>query len=163
MLHMSSKADETPCTLLYHINDQLVDVAKGTIIKPCDRLLPGQPMPSDAFRVSVACVMWGHDSLPSPLLPRADNDESQASLVQCKNCLMVWPKSLIRVEASGSTPMATPCRSRPIEGNTTTPIQLQPSVLVGQIIHEEGGPSILVADHVGPVDQEDEMEEDDIS
>ena len=68
---------------------------------------------------------------------------------------MMWPKTLIRVEAPGSTPTA-----RPIQGKTNPPIQLPTSVLVGQS-GREGGPTVPVADHVAPVDEQDDMEEDD--
>lgn len=108
-------------------------------------------MPGDAFRVSVARVMPGHESLPPPLRTGGEDDESPAMLGQCKNWPMLWPKNLIRVDAPGSTP---------ILGKTNPPIQLAPSLLVGQC-GREGGPTVPVADHVAPVDEQDDMEEDD--
>ena len=35
----SLQADETPCTILYTIGDQKVDVGKATIMKPKEPLL----------------------------------------------------------------------------------------------------------------------------
>ena len=58
----------------------------------------------------------------------------------------------------GSTRSATSLGLRPIQGEATPP--LSPSVLVGQSAREEGGPRVLVADDVDPVDQDDDIDED---
>ena len=126
---MSLQADETPCTLLCNVNGQLLDVAKGTIAKPCDRLFHGRPMPANAYRVSVTRVMLSHESLPLPLRAGGEDDESPTMLGQCKSWPLLWLKNLIRVDAPGSTPMAAPTEGKtnpPILTKTNVPIQLAP-------------------------------------
>ena len=63
----SLQADETPCTILYTIGDQKVDVGKATIMKPKELLFHGRPIPPDLFKVSVASVKQGHENL-APLV-----------------------------------------------------------------------------------------------
>ena len=63
---MSLQADETPCTLLYTISGQKVDVGKATIVKPKEQLFHSRPIPPDVFKISVAsvkpatriCLLW---------------------------------------------------------------------------------------------------------
>jgi hypothetical protein len=127
---MSSQGNENPCTLLYHINGQLVDVGNGMITKPKEHLFHGQRMPNNVFRVSVASVKTAYEGLAPPLRTAGEDDESPAQLGQCKNWPLLWPKNLLRVEAAGSTPTTT----IPIQGMTTTPpTQLPPpSVVLGE-------------------------------
>ena len=117
----------------------LVDVGKGTIVKPKDRLFHRRQMPDNALRVSVASVKAGYEGLPRPIQTDGEDDETPMQLGQCKNWPILWPKNLLRVEVAGSTPTG------PQEGMTTTPpTQVQPSsVLLAEIKrHEEGGPTI---------------------
>ena len=104
----SLQADETPCTILYTIGDQKVDVGKAMIMKPKEPLFHGWPTPPDVFKVSVASVKLGHENLVPPLLG-GDDDETPGRLGDCCNVgwFLLWPKSLLRLEAAGSTPMST--------------------------------------------------------
>ena len=71
----SLQADETPCTILYTIDDQKVDVGKATIMEPKEPLFHSRPIPPNVFKVSVASVKPGHENLP-PLTLVGDDDET---------------------------------------------------------------------------------------
>ena len=47
----SLQADETPCTILYTIGDQKVDVGKAMIMEPKEPLFHSQPIPPNVFKV----------------------------------------------------------------------------------------------------------------
>ena len=64
----SLKADETPCTILYTIDDQKVDVGKATIMKLKEPLFHGRSIHPDVFKVSVASIQPGHENLSPPVL-----------------------------------------------------------------------------------------------
>ena len=64
----SLQADETPCTILYTIGEQKVDVGKATIMKPKEPLFQSRPIPPNVFKVSVAIVKSGHENLAPPVL-----------------------------------------------------------------------------------------------
>ena len=53
--NMCFQADETPCTVLYLIKGQKVDVRKAVITKPLELTFHGQPMPGAHFRDLVEC------------------------------------------------------------------------------------------------------------
>ena len=117
----------------------LVDVGKGTIVKPKDRLLHRWKMLDNSLRVSVASVKAGYEGLPRPIQIDGEHDETPTQLGQCKNWPILRPKNLLCVEVAGSTPTG------PHEGMTTTrPTQVQLSyVLLAEIErHEEGGPTV---------------------
>ena len=57
----SLQDDETPCTILYTIGDQKVDVGKATIMKPKEPLFHSRPIPPNVFKVSMASVKPGHE------------------------------------------------------------------------------------------------------
>ena len=160
---MSSQADSTLCTLLYHMKGGLVDVGKGTIVKPKDRLFHSRQMPDNALRVSVASVEAVYEGFPRPIQTGGEDDETPTQLGQCKNWPILWPKNLLRVEVAGSTPTGP----HPEAGMTTTPptqLQQPSSMLLGEIErHEEGGPTVLADDAIGPMeeDMDHDMEEDD--
>ena len=138
-----------------------MDVGKGTIVKPKDRLFHRRQMPDNALRVSVASVKAGYEGFPRPIQTDGEDDETPTQLGQCKNWPILWPKNLLRVEVAGSTPTG------PQEGMTTTPpTQVQPSsVLLAEIErHEEGGPTVPPADDaICPMeeDRDHDMEEAD--
>ena len=44
------QADEIPCTILYTIGDQKVDVGKATIMKPKEPLFHSRPIPLSSSR-----------------------------------------------------------------------------------------------------------------
>ena len=49
------------------MNGGLVDVGKGTLVKPKDRLFHRRQMPDNALRVSVASVKVGYEGFPRPI------------------------------------------------------------------------------------------------
>ena len=101
----SLQADKTSCTILYTIGDQKVDLGKATIMEPKEPLFHSRPIPSNVFKVSVASVKSGHENLPPPVL-LGDEDGTPWRLGDFSNAgwLLLWPKSLLRLEAAGSTP-----------------------------------------------------------
>ena len=64
----SLQADETPCTILYTIGDQKVDMGKATLMEPKEPLFHSRPIPPDVFKVSVVSVKPGHENLAPPVL-----------------------------------------------------------------------------------------------
>ena len=58
---MCLQADETPCTVLYLIKGQKVDVGKGVITKPLELAFHSQSMPTGHFRVTLSSVTSGHE------------------------------------------------------------------------------------------------------
>ena len=64
---ISLQANVTPCTILYTISGQKVDVGKATIMKPKEQLFHSRPIAPDVFRVFVASVKPGHENL-APLV-----------------------------------------------------------------------------------------------
>ena len=65
--HMCLQAKETPCTILYLIKGQKVDVGKGVIMEPSQRTFHNQPIPAGHFRVRLTSVKSGHEDLPPPI------------------------------------------------------------------------------------------------
>jgi hypothetical protein len=158
---MSLQADVTPCTILYTISGQKVDVGKATIVKPKEQLFHSRPIPPDVFKVSVASVKPGHENLAPPVLG-GDDDETPRRLGDCKRWVLLWPKSLLRLEAAGSTPTTT----QPQQGMNinTPPTQLASPVVPGDSGRgEEEAP--LVADDVAAAEEAmhdiDAIDEDD--
>ena len=96
--------------------------AEGTIVpQPAD--------PPDVFKVSVVSVKPGHENL-APLVLVGDDDETSRRLGDCCNgWVLLWPKSLLRLEAAGTTPT----RTQPQQGMNinTPPTQLASGVVVG--------------------------------
>ena len=92
-----------------------MDVGKGTIVKPKDRLFHHRQMPDNALRVCVAGVKAGYEGFPRPIQTDGEDDETPMQLGQCKNWPILWPKNLLRVEVAGRTPTG------PQEGMTTNP------------------------------------------
>ena len=120
--------------------------AEGTIVRqPSD--------PPDVFKVSVASVKPGHENLP-PLILVGDDDETPRRLGDhCKGWVLLWPKSLLRLEAAGSTPTST----QPQQGMNinTPPTQLASGVGLGDSGRgKEEAP--LVVDDVAMDEDEDD-------
>ena len=115
VVDFSLQADETPCTILYTIGNQKVAV----IMKPKEPLFHSRPIPPNVFKVSVASVKPGHENLP-PLILVGDDNETPRRLGNCCNgWVLLWPKSLLRLEAAGSTPTSTQPQQRM---NINTPL-----------------------------------------
>jgi hypothetical protein len=64
---MCLQAKETPCTILYLIKGQKVDMGKGVIMNPLQPTFHNQPIPAGHFRVSLSSVKSGHEDLPPPV------------------------------------------------------------------------------------------------
>ena len=75
----------------------------------------------------MASVKPGHENLP-PLILVGDDDETPRRLGDCCNgWVLLWPKSLLRLEADGSTPTSTQ-----LDTNiNTSPTQLASAVVLG--------------------------------
>ena len=100
----SQGATDVPCTLLHFVGGELVDVAKGRIVQPGNRVFHGNPMPPTVYRVQLVRVLRGCDDLlPSYRPPGADEDDVM-TLNACIGWSMLWPKSQIRLEAGDTTP-----------------------------------------------------------
>ena len=149
----SLQADETPCTILYTIGEQKVDVGKGTIMEPKEPLFHSRPIPPNISKVSMASVEPGHENFPPPTL-LVDDEETPRRLGDCGNgWVLLWPKSLLRLEAAGSTPTST----QPQQGMNinTPPTQLASGVGLGDSGRgKEEAP--LVADDVAMDEDEDD-------
>ena len=115
----SLQADETPSTILYTIGEQKVYVGKGTIMEPKEPLFDSRSIPPNVFKVSVASVKPGHKNLPPPILVGDDNETPRWLGDCCNGWVLLWPKSLLRLEAAGSTPTTS---TQPQQGmNINTP------------------------------------------
>ena len=148
----SLHADETPCTILYTIGDQKVDVGKATIMKPEEPLFHSRPIPPNVFKVSVASVKPGHENLP-PLVLVGDDDETPRRLGDCCNgCVQLWPKSLLRLEVAGSTPTSTQLGMN----INTSPTQLASAVVLGDSGGGEEEAPLVVCDVAIDEDEDDD-------
>ena len=63
----SQGAADVPCTLLHFVGGKLVDVAKGRIVQPGNRMFHGNPMAPIVYRVEVVRVLSGCDELLPPI------------------------------------------------------------------------------------------------
>ena len=82
-------------------------MGKATIMEPKEPLFHSRPIPPDVFKVFVASVKPGHENL-APLVLVGDDDETPRRLGDCCNgWVLLWPKSVLRLEAAGSTPTST--------------------------------------------------------
>ena len=77
--HMCLQAKETPCTILYLIKGQKVEVGKGMIMNPLQPTFHNQPIPTGHFRVSLSSVKSGHEALPLPVQHVGEDDETPAA------------------------------------------------------------------------------------
>ena len=80
---MCWQADETPCTVLYLIKGQKVDVGKGVITKPLELTFHDQPMPGGHFRVNLSSVKSGHEDLPPTVRHVGEDDEALPRIGSC--------------------------------------------------------------------------------
>ena len=146
---MCLQAKETPCTILYLIKGQKVDVGKGMIMDPSQRTFHNQPIPAGHFRVSLTSVKSGHEDLPPPVQHVGADDETPPRIGSCKGWVLLWPKNLIRLEPAESTPITT--HQQACAETTTPPTQLPAPVVPGESggRHDEGG-AIVLADVISP-------------
>ena len=161
MYHMSLQADVTPCTILYTINGENVDVGKAMVMQPKEQLFHNRLIHPDVFKVSMASVESVHENLSLPVALGGDDDETPWWLGDCKRWVLLWPKSLLRLEVPGSTPTTT----QPQQGMNinTTPTQLVSPVVLGDSGRgEEEAPLVAnaVTDVEGAMHDIDAIDED---
>ena len=72
---------------------ELVDVAKGRIVQPGNRVFHGNPMPPTVYRVQLVRVLWGCGDLLPPYRPPGADEEDEMTLIPCVNLPLIWPKS----------------------------------------------------------------------
>ena len=122
-------------------------------MEPKEPLFHSRRIPPNVFKVSVASVKPGLENLP-PLVLVGDDDETPRRLGDCCNGrVLLWPKSLLRLEAAGSTPTST----QPQQGMNinTPPTQLASGVGLGDSGRgKEEAP--LVAGNVAMDEDEDD-------
>ena len=82
---MCLQGEETPCTILYLIKGQKVDVGKVMIMDPSQRTFHNQPIPTGHFRVSLSSVKSGHEALPPPVQHVGADEETPPRIGSCKN------------------------------------------------------------------------------
>ena len=104
----SQGAADVPCTLLHFVGGELVDVAKGRIVQPGNRVFHGNPMPPTFYRVELVRVLPGCDELLPPIRPAGADEEDEMTLSTCVNWPLLWPKSQIRLGAGDTTPQTRP-------------------------------------------------------
>ena len=89
---MCLQAKETPCTILYLIKGQKVDVGKGMIMDPSQRTFHNQPIPAGHFRVSLTSVKSGHEDLPPPVQHVGADDETPPRIGSYKGWVLLWSR-----------------------------------------------------------------------
>ena len=89
----------------------------------------------------MASVKLGHKNLAPLVALAGDDNKTPRRLGDCKSWVLLWPKSLLRLEAAESTPMST----QPQQGMNinTPPTQLASPVVLGDSgLGEEEAPLI---------------------
>ena len=100
---MCLQGEETPCTILYLIKGQKVDVGKGMIMNPFQPMFHNQLILAGHFRVSLSVVKSGHEVLPPPVQHVGEDDETPLRIGSCKGWVLLWPKNLIHLEPAKTT------------------------------------------------------------
>ncbi|KAK1652854.1 hypothetical protein QYE76_070659 [Lolium multiflorum] len=99
---MFSEALSMPRTFLMKVNDELKDVARGSITWPLDKKWHTRDMADDVYRVEVNQALMGYEDLYPPNQP--DGADSPMKLSSLNSRVVLWPKTLIRINtSSGST------------------------------------------------------------
>ena len=70
---------DVPCTLLCYVNDELRDVAKGTIVQPLQRTFHSRPMSDSVHRVKISRVLRVWDDLERAIQPQERMKKSRLS------------------------------------------------------------------------------------
>ena len=81
---MCLQAEETPCTILYLIKGQKVDVGKAVIMNPLEPKLHGKQILVGHLRVNLSSVKPGHEDLPPLVRLGGEDDETPPRLGNCK-------------------------------------------------------------------------------
>jgi hypothetical protein len=87
---MSPQENKVGCTLLLIINEELHELAKANIIQPLERNFHGQPMPPNAYRISIVRVLPGYEEVDPPMQP--PGAETEVDLGGSLGYMMLWPK-----------------------------------------------------------------------
>ncbi|KAK1681184.1 hypothetical protein QYE76_042032 [Lolium multiflorum] len=74
----------TPCTFLMRVNDELKDVARGSILRPLDKKWHTRDMEDDVYRVEVDRALPGYEDLFPPNQPHGADDDSPLNLASLK-------------------------------------------------------------------------------
>ena len=104
----SQGAADVPCTLLHFMGGELVDVAKGRIVQPGNRMFHGNLMAPTVYRVELVRVLPGCDELLPPIRPAGADEDDVMTLSACVSWPLRWLKSQIRLGAADTTPQTRP-------------------------------------------------------
>ena len=118
---MLSQASEVKCTFLLKVDNELKDVANGSIVNPLNRMLHTVEMGPGEFRVTVARVFPGYEDLDPPHQP--PGADSELKLGQCLNWPVKWPKALIHLD-----PVVRSQAITPVEGTAPSQAAAAPAV-----------------------------------
>jgi hypothetical protein len=146
------------CTLLLIINEELHEVAKANIIPPLERNFHGQPMPPNAYKISIVRVLPGYEEVDPPMQP--PRAEREVDIGGSLGYMMLWPKEMIWLDHPGTASNLEPSvgsapPSNPIIGSTSTSQKLAEPV--GSVPSQGKGtmspvaPSPIADDPVEPV------------
>ena len=69
MAALDALTKDTPCSLLAHVNGELIKIAIGSIIRPKDAIMHGVQMPEGVFKVELSIVLNGYDDTAPPIQP----------------------------------------------------------------------------------------------
>jgi hypothetical protein len=97
---MFPQENKVGCTLLLILNGELHEVAKENIIQPLECNFHDQPMPANAYRISIVQVLPGYEEVHPPMQP--PGAESEVDLGGSLGYMMLWPKDMIRLDHPGT-------------------------------------------------------------
>jgi hypothetical protein len=103
------------------VDNELRDVAHGSIVNPRHRTLHTVEMGPGDFRVTLARVYPGCEHLYPPYQPPGADEEMK--LGECVNWPLKWPKSLIRLDPVVRSRTVTPVCSAPNEALTAPEVE----------------------------------------
>ena len=99
---------DVPCTLLHFVGGELIDVAKGRIVQPGNRVFHSNPMPPTLYRLNWFGCCKAATSCYLRFDPSGADDDDVMTLSACLSWPLLWPKSQIRLGAGDTTPQTTP-------------------------------------------------------
>ena len=79
MAALGALTEDTPCSLLAHVNGELIKIAISSIIHPKDTFMHGVQMPEGVFKLELSVVLNGYDNISPPIQP--PGADSQLTLV----------------------------------------------------------------------------------
>jgi hypothetical protein len=108
---------------LHFVDDELKDVAKGTIIQPNSTIMHHKEMVLEVFKVRLARVLLGCEDMDPPTQPQGTDEHK--TLAGCFGWVLTWPKTQIRLvkeQQVTQPPPRMPC----LEKGTEPPPCLAP-------------------------------------